>query len=234
MLFCTCLKHHPVRYMLFCPAPAAELAHGQRNQPLRSPLWQHPTSCRALASLIFRVSTVLTCFLGTWRSPFSREAHLFYTDVSSCYYLKTCLFVPHKATICSFFCFCCLMCWCRVCGSYTAGRSETFLGTVTVFSVSLKGSACASLLFRIFIEVHVLQISWPHCHVAYNHLISNAVGRGLEVLKLCGMVRKSAFCPSFTLALYLCSGNDSALCSAIFWSNLLFYLISAPWCFFFF
>lgn len=177
------------------------------------------------ASNVLQSSSIshLSCIHRSY--VFSRDVAVpLFTRGTSFLYGCVVLLLPQNLFVCAaqshhlqlFFCFCCPMCWCRVCGSYTAGRSETFLGTVTVFSVSLKGSACPSLLFRIFIEVHVLQISWPHCHVAYNHLISNAVGRGLEVLKLCGMVRKSAFCPSFTLALYLCSGNDSALCSAIF------------------
>lgn len=98
MLFCICLRHLLAR----CPTPAAKLAHGQRNHSLCSLLRQQPTFCGAATSRIFVYPPFLRVLLGRGVF-FSREAHLFCTDVSSCDYLKTCLFVPHKATICRSF-----------------------------------------------------------------------------------------------------------------------------------
>lgn len=101
------------------------------------------------SGLVLQSSSIsrLSCCLLSW-CVFSGRGALFmrrtpcHKGMSSCYYLKN-LFVraaqSHLRQFFPFlFCLCCPVCWCRVYGRYTAGRSETLLQTAMVFSISFK------------------------------------------------------------------------------------------------
>lgn len=95
--------------------------------------------------------TYCLCMFSQDIVPFSHHK-----DVSSCYYLKTFLFVPYKATIGSFFLFFLsivlvlgereLYCW----------PARNLPANSYGFQCFSEGDVCSSLLFYVFIKVHVL------------------------------------------------------------------------------
>lgn len=153
--------------------------------------------------------------------------------MSSCYYLKNLFVRAARSHLRQFFpflfCLCCPVCRCRVYGRYTAGRSETLLRIAMDFSISFKKATlipvrclmyllkctCFSLCSRS--AMSPVPISFQ-CHWERPWSIGN-----------CEVWLGSMCILSFTLTLYLWSGNDSVLCSAHF--PKLFFSCSHPCCF---
>lgn len=233
LLFCIHFKQHlVVRHMLLCPTVSSWIC----SRPAR-PLSAQPTaavawSCRALASPVFRV----VCFLGVSSRdvvPFSWDAHLAIRACRLATTSKTCLFVLRKATFGSSFLFCfvyVVLCTGVGCMGVIllAGQKpfcELLQSLVFVFKKAthipvrclmyLLKCTCFSLCGRS--AMSPVPISFQ-CHWERPRSIGN-----------CEVWLGSMCILSFTLALYLSSGNDSVLCSAHF--PKLFFSCSHPCCF---